>query len=246
MHQQNTMVTLTYNDEHLPTFPHSLDVKHHQLFMKKLRNKYPNKTIRFYNGAEYGQPTIDNNFIGRPHFHTILFNHEFSDQVLFRNTDAGEIFTSETLEEIWGRGFCSVVELNQTTANYVARYCMKKINGDKADEHYKKVCPITGEIQNVRPEFSTMSRRPGIAQKWYEKYKSDVFPSDMVIVKGVRVKTPSYYDSILQSESPEQLVKIKKDREEYGLKNLKEQTKKRLHIRETVKKAQAAKLTRQL
>ncbi len=241
MHPENCMVTLTYNDENLPQFPHSLLVDHQQKFMKRLRFEYKPKKIRFFNAGEYGKPTLENNLIARPHWHTILFNHDFEDKVLFDRTDAGDIFTSEKLEKIWGKGFCTITELSTNIAQYVAKYCVKKINGVKADAHYQKISPITGEIQNVRPEFATMSRRPGIAHDWYEKYKTDVFPSDMVIIKGgTRVKTPRYYDALLNNEDPEQLEKIKIDRQAYGLKHKKDQTPKRLLVREKVATAKTS------
>ena len=215
--------------------------------MKALRSKLSPKLIRFFNSGEYGSPTSENNYIARPHWHTIIFGHEFTDLVPYKKTKAGTIFTSAKLEKIWGKGFCSVVELTQQTANYVARYSIKKINGDRAQEHYEKICPTTGDIQNVRPEFSTQSRRPGIAKAWYEKYKTDVFPHDMVIMSdGTRVKTPRYYDALLQSESLEQYERIKKDREEYGLLHLKDSTLSRLKTRETVKKASIKTLSRGL
>ena len=236
------MVTLTYNDDSLPLFPHTLLVDHQQKFMKRLRFEYQPKKIRFFNAGEYGKPTLENNLIARPHWHTILFNHEFEDKQLFDRTDQGDIFTSKKLEKIWGRGFCSITELSTNIAQYVAKYCVKKINGDKANEHYKKVCPITGDIQNVRPEFATMSRRPGIAGDWYQKYKSDVFPSDMVIIKGgTRVKTPKYYDALLGQTDPESLEKIKNDRMEYGQKHKKDSTPKRLLVREKVATAKQSK-----
>ena len=242
LHDENCMVTLTYNDDNLPPFPHSLLVDHQQKFMKRLRNEYKNKKIRFFNAGEYGKPTLENNLIARPHWHTILFNHEFDDHKLFAQTDCGDIYTSEKLEKIWGKGHCTITELSTDVAQYVAKYCVKKINGDQAHEHYKKVCPITGDIQNVRPEFATMSRRPGIARDWYKKYKQDIFPSDMVIIKGgTRVKTPRYYDALLQSESPEQLEKIKNDRQNYGIEHKKDSTPKRLLTREKVATAKNSK-----
>ena len=50
------------------------------------------------------------------------------------------------IHKIWGHGFCTTSELTLNSAAYVARYCMKKVNGDKANEHYQTTNPLTGEI----------------------------------------------------------------------------------------------------
>ena len=50
----NSFVTLTYNDENLPEF-NSLDYRHFQLFMKRLRKEFAPTNIRFYMCGEYGE-----------------------------------------------------------------------------------------------------------------------------------------------------------------------------------------------
>ena len=56
-----------------------------------------------------------------------------------------------------------------------------------------------------------MSRRPGIGRDWYEKFQTDVFPSDEVPVpgSGVYKKVPRYYETILKSEDELQYEEIK-------------------------------------
>lgn len=245
MNRENQFITLTYNDQNLPPFPHSLDPKHHRLFIRRLRKYYPEKTIRYYHCGEYGVPTMDNDFIARPHFHTLIFGHEFTDLEVWREEEGIITYTSEILDEIWGLGECKIGELNHDSAGYVARYCLKKITGEKAQEHYEKVCPITLSIQNVRPEYATMSRRPGIAKSWYDKYKKDVFPSDQLVIgRGNKVKTPRYYDLLLQHEEEETYIQIKEKRNKEAEKSDKDSTRKRLATRETVKKAQLTQLHR--
>ncbi len=50
-----------------------------------------------------------------------------------------------------------------------------------------------------------MSLKPGIGQKFYEKYKNDFFPSDECPVpgKGIIKKVPRYYEQILKSTDPD-------------------------------------------
>lgn len=238
LHEQNCFITLTYNSEHLPK-SNSLDKTHFQKFMKRLRKKYTGQSIRFYQCGEYG----DRN--GRPHYHACLFGHDFSDKTLHQTTKNGDkLYTSQILDKIWKKGFCTIGELNFKTAAYCARYIMKKINGDQADAHYRYVNEKTGEEFQIIPEYTTMSRRPGIASNWYKNFKSDVFPSDEVIINGIPMQPPKYYDTLLEQENPFLYDDIKHDRLINAEKYLEDNTPERLHVKHTVKKAQVNLLSR--
>lgn len=68
--QKKCWLTITYAPEFVPTLPDgkmTLDFKQHELFLHRLRKKYPPKTFRFFSVGEYGET------YGRPHFHTCLF-----------------------------------------------------------------------------------------------------------------------------------------------------------------------------
>jgi len=246
MHEENCVITLTYNDQNLPPGG-TLIKRDYQLFMKKLR-KSLDKKIRFYHCGEYGElekdkgkPQLESS-LGRPHYHAVIFGHEFQDLELFSETKNGRVYTSEKLEEIWGKGFVTVMDLTLQSAGYVARYITKKINGDKADGHYRKICEFTGEIYPVQQEYSTMSNRPGIGKKWWDQYKSDVFPSDDIVVLSKNsyhhVPTPKYYDTQLERENPSLYDEIKARREDFAIEHIKDNTLKRLITREVCKKAQ--------
>jgi hypothetical protein len=56
-----------------------------------------------------------------------------------------------------------------------------------------------------------MSRKPGIGKEWFDKYKSDVYPHDYVVVKKHKIRPPRYYDKLLPEE---ELAKIKEKRQE--------------------------------
>lgn len=60
-------VTLTYDQKHMPT-DMSLDVRHLQLYLKRLRKMEGKNKIRYYAVGEYGTKS------GRPHYHILLFN----------------------------------------------------------------------------------------------------------------------------------------------------------------------------
>jgi hypothetical protein len=77
---------------------------------------------------------------------------------------------------------------------------MKKITGDAAFEHYNKF-DEDGVITSRTPEFTRMSLKPGIGAGWFDKYHSDVFPHDHVIVKGKKVSVPRYYSRMIERNS---------------------------------------------
>ncbi|AXH75650.1 MAG: replication initiator protein [Microviridae sp.] len=230
LHDLNCFITLTYSSENLPVTG-SLRKGHFQLFMKRLRKAISPKKVRFYACGEYGDQ------LSRPHYHAILFGVSFSDLQFHTETAAGKLYSSQTLEDLWGLGFCTVGSVTFDSAAYVARYCTKKINGPIAKNHYERVDQTTGEVVRLQPEFSLMSRRPGIASDWIEKFQSDVYPSDQVISKGFPAKPPRYYDKILEVKNPEQLTSIKEIRRDRAHARDADNSTARLRVRETVAKA---------
>jgi hypothetical protein len=237
MHQHNAFVTLTYDNQNIPVH-HSLHVREWQLFMKKLRKHFAPSKIRFFACGEYGPKTL------RPHYHALLFNCYFPDQKLLKTLPNNQkLYTSETLTSIWGYGLPTIGAVNYSTAGYVARYVVKKYTGKLADNHYFRVSPIDGNTYRVMPEFSVQSRMPGIGSTWFDKYKSDCFPSDFLIVDGHKVPVPRFYALKLEEE---QLHKIKRLRKIASLPHKPNSTPERLRVRETIKHEQAKQLVRTL
>ena len=98
-------------------------------------------------------------------------------------------------------GLCVVGSVTFDSAAYVARYVVKKVTGDAAEQHYMRMAP-DGSLYQLQPEFVNMSRRPGIGTDWYNKYKSDVYPNDVRIVRGVKQRPPKFYDNLYKKEFP--------------------------------------------
>lgn len=215
--------------------------------MKRLRKDHPGIKIKSFHSGEYGEATPDNDFIARPHYHAILFNFKFKDQKFFREKEGIPLFTSDYLNHKWGMGKNnSIGAVTFESAAYVARYVVKKITGQKADEHYLTTDPTTGEIYFLQPEYATMSRRPGIGKAWYDEFKSDCYPSDSISIRGAIQRPPKYYDYLCEMESYAPIDVIKEQRKTNAMKHRKDNTPERLAVRETVKLAQTSNLKRQI
>lgn len=227
MHERNCFVTLTYRDSSLP-LDMSLDVSHWQKFAKRVRKELG--PFRFFHCGEYGEQSL------RPHYHACLFGLDFSeDRIYIKGSDFQRLYTSPTLERLWGYGNVSVGNLDYESAAYVARYCTKKITGELAEGHYLRYND-DGEVWSVRPEYCTMSRRPGIGSTWFDRFMSDVYPSDEVVHKGKKHLPPKYYDGKL----PEvELEFYKAKRRAAAKRRSAELTPERLRVREEIAERKA-------
>lgn len=237
LYQNNCFVTLTYNDESLRRLNRRVDLdtgeifcslnkRDVMLFMKKLRKRF-GSGIRFFQCGEYGSVGF------RPHHHVLLFNFDFPDKFYAETRNGVRLYRSHCLEEkigdaepLWPYGFSRVGALTFESAAYVARYILKKVNGDMAEDHYG----------GLLPEYITMSRRPGISRGWFEKHFSDVYPLDQVIMRDMKLRPPRYYDTIYDSMEPFVMDDIRAKRLEKRLAKKKDFSHERLMVKEKVLK----------
>lgn len=163
MYPHNTFITLTYDDAHLPNEGH-LDAAELQKFVKRLRQRRArdpralagdhNRSLRYFACGEYGERG------GRPHYHAILFNCGFTDQVR-----AGkDLYESDTLRELWPWGANRIGEATPAAASYIAQYSLKKIGAGDFD---------ADGVWRPAP-FLRMSLKPAIGTAWLEKHASDL------------------------------------------------------------------------
>ena len=141
-----------------------------QLLMKRIRFKFSDDKIRFFMSGEYGSQTF------RPHYHAILFGLHLDDLKPYKTVkEAGEYYTyynSESLQECWPYGYVVVGEVTWESCAYTARYVMKKLKGKEAKFY---------EEHNIQPEFTLMSRKPGIARRYYDEHP-DIYEQDKINV----------------------------------------------------------------
>lgn len=223
--EHNYFVTLTYDNDHLvesctSTFcneegeagtSYSLNKEDWQLFMKRLRKHYSyndpvtGKTaeaskIRYYMCGEYG--TLNH----RPHYHAIIFNLKIDDlQLVSKSREGFPLYTSPTISELWGKGIICIAPVSWETCAYTARYCAKKIGKNK--DFY--------EAFNLLPEFSLMSRRPGIGACYYNEHKDDLCRTYIINFStaegGKKFTLPRYFKRMLEVDYPEESAQIREN-----------------------------------
>lgn len=258
LHDQNCFITLTYDGASVPG---TLIYRDFQLFMKRLRKaafkermgvaratnqqapaaKAARAAIRFYMAGEYGER------FERPHFHACIFGYDFDDKTPWKKNHGGQqLYRSAKLEKLWPHGHSTIGELNYQTAAYTARYIMKKITGGEANEHYTGIDMETGEVIEKKPEFNKMSLKPGIGLNWLRKYERDVYPHGKILSNYKEQKPPKYFDRIFKKIDPQGYETMKEERLRAALEKWQDQTPRRLIARETVSRAAARNLKRNI
>lgn len=212
-HDSNLFLTLTYDEDHVPESylgdtetgeitctNFTLDKKDLQDFWKRLRDHYGK--LRYLACGEYGSLTK------RPHYHAIVFGLKVDDLVFYKRNELGDIlWTSETLNKIWKKGFVIIGEATWQSIAYVARYVTKKKYGDEA-EIYEKL--------NITPEFLVMSRKPGIARQYYEDHKEKLFEEGRYPIPlrdSVGTAFPSrYFNNLFELDFDSGQFELRKDK----------------------------------
>lgn len=106
-------LTLTYDDEHI--CDNSLDYRHVQLFLKKLRKKFACNELKFLCVGEYGFKS------NRMHWHLIIFG--FPKLVKYR-----------VFHDLWSYGLVDAgLVRSYSSVSYLLKYCMKEYKNPKID-----------------------------------------------------------------------------------------------------------------
>lgn len=238
-HDSSWFVTLTYDDFHLDNgvtikgesdepsltyysdpstgeaFPaYSLRMRDYQKFMKRLRKSFYRTDedeelipIRHYSCGEYGSTTH------RPHYHGILFGLQLDDLVYYKTNELGQkLYNSPSLQRAWSDdfgpiGYAVIAEVTWESCAYVARYILKKQKGEGAKIYTNF---------NISPEFTCMSKRPGIGKQYLLDHP-DIYKWDQINIPtakgGLKVRPPKYYDRVFDDIAPERLEEVKANRQ---------------------------------
>lgn len=219
-------LTLTYNEEHVPCVYddfgsiiwYTLNKQHWQDFMKRLRSRkeFDNRELKFYMCGEYGSKTL------RPHMHAIIFGISVEDFPNRRSIGMNELrqiyYTDPYLEDLWkdqrdglSLGFITFSAVSWQTCAYVSRYTMKKLYTD-----YSRIDMLSESL----PEFSLMSRRPGIGSWYFYEKRPDPERPSIYLNTGYEsqeIRFPKYFMKLLEKDDPLLYSKIKEQRREFAL-----------------------------
>lgn len=219
-------ITLTYDDDHIVTEKRSLLTekgtltlypKDVQDFLKRLREYwhrvYRVDGIRFFMCGEYGSTTF------RPHYHLLVYGLPIKDLKPFHKNELGQmLYVSDEIQDLWKQGFILIGTMTWETCAYTARYVLKKYKGMNAEDtkdHYEQAMIV--------PEYTRMSRMPGIARPYYEAHKDQIYrecggdhrklcTSEIILPKGRVTTPPKYFDKIKDEEDPVFMTFLKEAR----------------------------------
>jgi len=87
--------------------------------------------------------------------------------------------------------------------------------------------------------------KPGIAQGWFDKFYSDVYPIDAVVLEGgQKMKPPKFYDLKYDAIEPYEFEAIQQARILRALARAEEHSPERLAVKEEVLASKASRLVR--
>jgi hypothetical protein len=228
-HEHSWFVTLTYEPEHLP-HGGSLYHEHISKFVRALRKKLPQHKISYFGAGEYGKAQESNEFLARPHYHLVIFGPDIPDrkilysippgfipsaefQALFGPLSGVKHFESATMSSVWTRGFVEFSHASPATMQYITKFHIDKVLGDKAAEHYETIADNGETIQRER-ETARMSRNPAIGLQWIQDNYLTIYPHGYFEKAGVKFSPPSYYDRWLEKHHPKMFEQLKINRSE--------------------------------
>lgn len=162
---ENCFLTLTYDDEHLPT-DNNLDPLALTLFLKRLRKWFDTsfgRRFRYFGVGEYGDQSE------RPHYHLALFGFPTCGRGLTKpRRDGSCCQICDAVRAVWGKGHVYLGNLEQQSASYVAGYVTKKLT-TKDDPR----------LEGRHPEFARMSNRPGIGAGIMDEVASTIMEHEL-------------------------------------------------------------------
>lgn len=163
LHGDNTFVTLTYDNDHLPAGG-TLVPGHLRNFLKRLRKAIEPSRVRFFAAGEYGDTTE------RPHYHLALFGYPNCTygNSRYDHWHRNCCASCDLIRDTWGNGSVFLGELSDASASYVAGYVLKKLTS-----------PDDQRLMGRHPEFARMSNRPGIGADMMHEVASTLLTFDL-------------------------------------------------------------------
>lgn len=186
LYQENCFLTLTY-DEKRKGYHNDFAYEDIQKFKKKLRNLYRVfytdiaskkkkayylRKIKIFNVHEYGKN-------GKKHWHGVVFNHDFKDKRLHTMSNGIPLYKSDTLSNVWKRGFCTTGDVSEASAMYTAQYMEKDF-----------------KHRNEGTSKKSQSRHSGIGRPYFEKHYKQLLSLGYVPFGDEKIPLPRYFEKL--------------------------------------------------
>ena len=206
MHDDSAFITLTVDDGNIDRVFSNGSLTHEpfQLWMKRLRKRLCSSGLKYMMCGEYGELSM------RPHYHAIVFGvspYEYSDSVVIDTrfgTSYRQRFDNPVFQETWEYGQVYVGTVTPASVAYITGYTLKQELLGRDSDFYKS--------RNLLPEYVKWSRRPGLGQSYFMKYKLDLLDTERsefgVSIDGKRLYAGRYFSDLLQLHYPEEYDKL--------------------------------------
>lgn len=196
-------ITFTYDDDSVPIekctdsdgnsyFARVVSKRDVQLFLKRLRKRFPENQIRYFIVSEYGPTTY------RPHYHGVFFNLP----ILSDSRENQRALLLREILEIWNRGSVTIDPVTNGRISYVTKY----------------LSCVTDVPDYLPRPFRLMSRRPGIGYQymefkdrvdWHRKTLSCYIPSGRFKRRMPRFYKDKIFDDAMKLEIKQNLNLLK-------------------------------------
>lgn len=212
LHDSGTFLTLTYRDA-----PPSLQKKHVQDFLKRLRNAERDyslpipKSLKYFFCGERGSKR------GRPHYHGLLFGLDMMREewqpYIATFKDRYPVYSSKMLERIWQFGFNVIGSIDYCTIRYVSKYIVKSVGQEDS---------FTLKSIGLGSDFFFDSKRVGRkVQRRYRAVAPALFKEGIVHLPfrgdSIAVPIPRAYDRYIETVAPDDLAELKLLRKQYAM-----------------------------
>lgn len=194
-------LTITYDEEHLPE-GRTLVKEDLQDYLKRLR--YYCGKVRFFACGEYGDQ------YQRPHYHLIVYGIDKDNQIFHGKKYDAKRGIWYVKSRVWKNGTTYIGDVTYNSCRYVASYVNKKVLGKGSKEFYEK--------RGVIPEFTLMSRKPGIGSDFVNFYRAGLIRKPVIIWQGKKLGLPRYYeDKVFNTEALKLQRKAEKRKFMHGI-----------------------------
>lgn len=172
LYTHNAFLTLT-KDEKKPEYKNKYDLREIQLFKKSLRShiwRSQKARLDLFHVHEHGKN-------GKSHWHLIAFNLDLPDKKIYTYKNGIPLYTSQTLEEIWGKGFVTVGDVTEASAMYQSQYMEKDYKNGNADSDKK-----------------SKSQHRGIGNPYFLKHYKQLLQLGYVPLSGTKLPLPRTFE----------------------------------------------------